>query len=88
MIADFFLGATAMGCLTIALFFLRFWRETGERFFALLALAFAVFAVNRCILLALDEAAEARTYAYGIRLAAFVLIAVAIVDFNRRPRAG
>lgn len=88
MIADFLLGATAMGCLTVALFFLRFWRETGERFFAMLALAFVVFAVNRCFLVALDEAAEARTYAYGIRFAAFLLIAVALVDFNRRPRSG
>lgn len=82
---EFLLGATAMGCLTIALFFVGFWRETGNRFFALFALGFAIFAVNRCILLFLDEAAEARTYAYGVRLLAFVLIAVAIIDNNRRP---
>ncbi len=83
--SDFLLGATAMGCLTIALFFFGFWRETGGRFFALFSLAFAIFAANRCILLFLDEAAEGRTYAYAIRLLAFVLIAAAIIDNNRRP---
>ena len=85
MTGAFILGATAMGCLTITVFFLRFWRETGDRFFALLALGFAMFAVNRGVLVTLDETAEARTYVYAIRLLAFVLIASAIIDKNRRP---
>jgi len=84
-VSNFLLGATAMGCLTIALFFAGFWRDTGDRFFALFALGFAIFAANRSILLFLDEAAEGRTYAYAIRLLAFVVIAVAIVDKNRVP---
>jgi alpha-D-ribose 1-methylphosphonate 5-triphosphate synthase subunit PhnI len=83
--SDFLLGATTMGSLVIALFFLRFWRRTGDRFFALFALAFATFAVNRFVLLFLDEAAEARTYVYFVRLLAFLLIIAAIVDKNRRP---
>ena len=83
--SDFLLGATAMGCLTIALFFFGFWRETGSRFFALFALAFAIFAANRSIPVLLDENAEASTYTYVIRLLAFVVIAAAIIDNNRRP---
>ena len=80
---EFVLGATAMGCLTVALFFAGFWRSTGDRFFAWLSLGFALFAVNRCVLALVDEAIEERTFAYGIRLLAFVLIAIAILEKNR-----
>ena len=85
MSADFLLGSTTFGCLVISLFFLRFWQSTYDRFFALMALAFGMFAVNRMVLGFLDEASEARPALYLVRLAAFVLIAVAIVD---RERAG
>ncbi len=81
--ADFLLGATTMGCLTVALFFWRFWRAGRDRFFALFALAFVTFAVNRLVLLLLEEGDEARTAVYAVRLAAFVLIIAAIVDKNR-----
>ena len=80
---EFVLGATAMGCVTIALFFAGFWRSTGDRFFAWLSLGFALFAVNRCVLALVDEAIEERTFAYAIRLVAFVLIAIAILEKNR-----
>ena len=30
---DFLMGTTAMGCWTAMLFFLRFWRESGDRLF-------------------------------------------------------
>jgi hypothetical protein len=83
MSADFLLGFTTAGCLVIALFFLRFWRSTSDRFFALMACAFAMFGVNRIVLGFLDESSEARPALYLIRLAAFVLIIVAIVDRDR-----
>ena len=81
--SDFLLGATTMGCLTIALFFWRFWRASGDRFFALFALAFLTFAINRFALLLLDESDEARTAVYFVRLLAFLLIIAAIIDKNR-----
>ena len=83
---DFLDGATAITCCAIALFFLRFWRETRDRLFGILALAFLVFAVNRGVLTALDEQEEARTLVYAVRFAAFALIALAIVDKNRPRR--
>ena len=83
--SDFLVGATGMGCLVVAAFFLRFWRGTGDRFFLLFALGFAAFAVNRWVLAALDEDAEARIGVYVVRLLAFVLILVAVVDKNREP---
>lgn len=86
--SDFLLGFTTMGCLVVALFFFRFWRSTEDRFFALLCLAFLTFGINRFVLLFLDEAAEARTAVYFVRLLAFLLIIAAIIDKNRRPAVG
>ena len=83
---DFLDGATALACCAIALFFLRFWRDTHDRLFGILALAFLVFAVNRVVLTALDDDDEARTLVYLVRLLAFALIAIAIIDKNRPRR--
>ena len=44
------LGAIAMASLVAALFFLRFWRDTHDRFFLLFAIAFLVEALNRAAL--------------------------------------
>ena len=81
--SDFVLGVTAMGCVVVALFFWRFWRSSGDRFFALFALAFAPFAVTRAVLAALERDDEARAGVYAVRLLAFALIVVAILDKNR-----
>jgi hypothetical protein len=85
---EFLSGVIFAGSLTAALFFLRFWRQSGDRLFAIFALAFAVFALSRLGLAVLDEANEARSWVYLLRLATFVLIIVAIVDKNRdAPRS-
>jgi hypothetical protein len=84
--ADFLSGVIFAGSLTAALFFLRFWRQTGDRLFAIFALAFTLFAVSRLGLALLDESNEARTWVYLLRLATFLLIIVAVVDKNR-PRS-
>jgi hypothetical protein len=83
MSADFLVGFTAMGCFVVALFFVRFWRATGDRFFALFALAFGLFGANRVVLGFLNEGSEARPAIYVVRLLAFLAIVVAIVDKNR-----
>ncbi len=80
---DFFTGATMALCFTAALFFFGFWRESRDRLFAIFALAFAIFGVNRLLLAAIDDASEGRTYVYLSRALAFMLIIVAIVDKNR-----
>ena len=79
---SFLQGATMLASLGVALFFLRYWRATGDRLFAVFSAAFLVFAVNRVLLAALDEDAEARTYVYLVRALAFLLIAAAILDKN------
>jgi hypothetical protein len=83
---DFLSGASVVAAAAIALFFLRFWRETDDRFFLLFAVAFAIFALNRVALGALDDESEARTIVYLARAAAFGIIVLAIVDKNRPQR--
>lgn len=82
----FLQGATSLGFLVAALFFLRFWRQSDDRLFLLFALAFAAMAVNRFALVFVDETGELGTGLFLIRLLAFVLIVVAIVDKNRAGR--
>ena len=79
---DFLQGATMLASLGVALFFLKYWRSTGDRLFAVFSVAFVVFAVSRATLAGLEEDSEARTYIYLLRALAFVLIALAIVDKN------
>ena len=81
---EFLSGATAMACLVVSLFFLRFWRETHDRLFFWFAVAFGVFFVNRTALAVAHPSAESTPYFYVLRLVAFLLIAFAIIDKNRR----
>jgi hypothetical protein len=74
------IGASVLASAAIALFFLRFWQQTRDRLFLIFALAFAVFAVNRILLSALDDESEAQTIVYLARAVTFALIALAIAD--------
>lgn len=77
-------GALAMGYVTVALFFLRFWATSRDRLFALFAFAFGLLAFQRLALTLSKGAMEDQTIFYLLRLAAFSVILVAIVDKNRR----
>ena len=78
-------GANVMACAGIATFFARSWRRSRDRFFLLFAMAFGTFAVNR-MALALTEERDEALGQYLVRLAAFLLIALAIVLKNRESR--
>ena len=78
----FVAGVMCAEYLVAALFFIRFWRETRDRLFAMFAIAFAVLGTNRLLLTYLGEG-EARTGLYLVRLLAFLFILGAIVDKNR-----
>ena len=79
---EFAAGAVAMGFLVAGGFFVRFWRRTGDRLFLAFALAFALLALNQ-LLAALLEAGDERTpFVYLLRVLAFVLIMLAVVDKN------
>jgi hypothetical protein len=76
------------GCLAvfaaIGYFFLRFWCKTRDRFFVWFAVAFWVLSLERFMLLVVAPENELRPAVYLCRLLAFVLIALAIIDKNRR----
>jgi len=82
---QFLLGAIVACCGVAGLFFLRFWRKTGDRLFAIFAVAFWTLGAN-WLALALVERNEARTWLYVVRLLAFLLILWGIVDKNRARR--
>ncbi len=84
MIKSFLSGALCMASLTIALFFVSFWRRTRDRFFLAFSGAFFLLMVERLILFAIGPSHEFAPYVYIVRLVAFVLIIAAIVDKNRR----
>lgn len=81
-------SALGMAYLTIALFFLKFWRPTRDRLFAMFATAFFLLAVQRFLLSVFREWSEDSVWLYGLRLLAFVLILWAIADKNRGTQAG
>ncbi len=82
---QFVWGAIVMACATAGVFFLRFWRKTGDRLFAIFALAFWILGVHWFVL-AWTEKDEVHVGLYAIRLLAFLLILFAIIDKNRSAR--
>ena len=77
------LGAIAMASLVIGLFFLRFWRDTGDRFFLFFAVSFLLEGLNRAALGLVADPNEGRPFFYFVRFLSFILILIAIAHKNR-----
>lgn len=77
-------GVLTMGYAVAALFFLRFWHASRDRLFAMFAFSFLLLAFQRVAITVTRGAMEDQTIFYLMRLAAFVVIIIAIVDKNRR----
>jgi hypothetical protein len=75
-------GATMLSSFAVAAFFLRYWRDTGDRLFAVFSAAFGLFGANRVLLHLLDESSEVRTWAYAVRAATFLMLIAAVIDKN------
>jgi hypothetical protein len=80
---SFLSGYVTLAYLILGLFFLKFWRRTRDSFFAIFACAFGLLAVNQFAYPSADAAQE-YGWIYLLRLAAFVLIIVAIIRKNMR----
>jgi hypothetical protein len=80
----FLQGAVAMGCAIAGLFFMRFWRDSRDRLFLRFAFAFWMLAVSYALLGLISFATDWRVYVFLVRLAAFSLILLGIVEKNRR----
>ena len=84
---DFLNGIAVGGCWGAGVFFLRYWRETGDRFFLFFTAAFLALSVNWLLLVIYQPTAEARHLVYIWRLLGFALILAAIWDKNRSQRS-
>lgn len=76
-------GVSAAAAAIAALLFLKFWRDSQDRLFAYFGAAFGLMSLSWALLGLFSPTEETRPYIYAIRLAAFLLIIVAIVDKNR-----
>ena len=76
------LGATAMGCVCVAMFFFRFWRRSGDTLHMLFAASFGLQAGQRLMVAAFEVPGEASPVLYLPRLLAYLLIIAAIVGKN------
>lgn len=82
----FLSGAVTMGFAVAGLFFLRFWKRTGDNLFVAFALAFWLLGLVQALLALTNFPVEERSFFYLIRLLAFVLILGAIWFKNREAR--
>lgn len=81
---DLFLqGVIACGFGVCGLFFLRYWKQTKDRLFIWFSIAFFVLMLNRG-LLAYNNNETELVMLYVVRLIAFCIILLAIIDKNAR----
>lgn len=85
---EMLIGAISMASAVAGLFFLRFWRSTGDRFFLFFALSFFIEGVNRVVLAPAAQDNDGTPAYYLIRLLAYGLILYAILDKNRPGKGG
>jgi len=83
MIEAFLLGVIVTASLTAGVFFLKFWRRTGDQLFLAFSVAFVIEGLNRIGFLFVDRPNEGNPIIYTVRLLAFLLIVAAIVWKNR-----
>lgn len=79
---DFLSGAVTFAYVLAGLFFLRFWRRTGDMLFVAFAVAFGLMAANQVGFSLYGSQAESAGWIYLLRVAAYVLIIIAIVGKN------
>jgi len=77
----FLYGIIFASALTATIFFLQFWRNTKDRLFLYFGLCFGLLGIERLILAFMSL--EKEHTVFFIRLLAFSLIIVAIVQKNR-----
>jgi hypothetical protein len=85
-VLGFINGVLTILYIVAAVFFLKFWRRTGETLFAAFAAAFALLGVAQPVPMFTGAQDEAQAAIYLVRLAAFALIIAAILFKNLTSR--
>ncbi|HZV61376.1 MAG TPA: DUF5985 family protein [Methylophilaceae bacterium] len=80
---EMLMGATAALSFVISLFFLRFWRNTQDRFFLFLSASFVLQAADRLLQESSLSLAQDTPVQYSLRILAYVLILAAVLDKNK-----
>ncbi len=75
-------GLLTMGFSVAALFFLRFWRRTGDSLFACFSMAFLLMAINQALPVVFAVDSEDQAGIYLLRLAAYAILIAAIMLKN------
>ena len=83
--SQFLWGALSATCLFIGVFFLRFWKTSGDRLFLAFAAAFWALCLHWVGFAWAAGASKTQYYLLLLRLLAFVLITAAVIDKNRSP---
>lgn len=81
-LADVISGAIAALSLVAALFFLRFWRSSRDKFFLWFAISFGIEGLNRMAMAVTRQANEDTPVHYVVRLLSYLVILYAIVEKN------
>ena len=84
--ASFLFGIVTAGYLACGLFFARFWRRSGDVLFLAFAAAFWLLALNSSLVMLVPESEGDRVWFYLLRVVAYSLIALAIVQKNAEDR--
>jgi hypothetical protein len=87
-VLQFLYGGVTVMFLAVGFFFLRYWREARDRLFLFFMVAFWSLAGSWSVHLFYATSSETGPTVYIFRVVAFILIILAIVDKNRRARAG
>ncbi len=85
MMNQFLSGAIVMGFAVASLLFLSYWRRTRQSLFLSFAASFFLLGVNYLWLAVTQIPVEERSPLFLIRLLAFALLIVGIVQSNRGP---
>jgi len=86
MLVAFLSGAAVMGFWLAGLFFLRFWSRTRDQLFLAFTASFWLLGLSQALLSFSDVPVEERTPLYLLRLAAFLIILIAV--WRKNSRAG
>ena len=86
MLVPFLAGSTVMGFWLAGLFFLRFWKKTRDGLFLAFTFAFWLLGLSQALLSFSDVPVEERSPLYLLRLAAFVLILIAVWRKNAQAK--
>lgn len=80
---QFLSGAIVMGFAVAGLLFLSYWRRTRQSLFLAFAASFFLLAINYTWLAVTEIPVEERSPLFLVRLLAFAMIIVAIIQSNR-----